>query len=459
MGKRKKKGKLKLIIIAVVIVAIVAVVVVMKNKQKPTGTAVSLGKSLRGDITSVVTATGKIYPEIEVKISSEVSGEIVDLPVTDGMIIEKGMLLVRVNPDTLEAQVKQQEAAFSATKANSAQAKAQMLKAELDLKRTENLFEKGFATQDELDNVKTGVEVAKASYDASVFRIKQQEMQLKEASDELGKATTFAPISGTITALNSELGDRVVGTGQFAGTEIMRLANLDNMEVRVDVAEAEIVDIKIGDKAKIEIDAFPDETFRGTVKEIANSAKTSRSGSQEQLTTFQVKVRLDDGDSRYRPGMTATADIETETKEGVVLVPLQSVTVRQRAEVQKQLNPKSKKGKGEKDDAKATTDRADTDSSDQTSEDESKGEKQDEDGKDEKDALQRVVFVVKDGKAVLTPVETGLSDNKHLEILSGLDEDLEIVTGSYGVLTRTLKHDSIVREKKFDKSKGKKGKK
>ncbi len=458
MAKRKKKGKLKWIIMMVVVLALAVVgLAIAKSKSGPKGVEVTVGTSTKGDITSIVTATGKIYPEVEVKISSEVAGEIVDLPVADGMIVSKGDMLVRVNPDTLEAQVKQQEAALSASKANAAQAKAQMLKAQLDLSRTQKMFEKGFATQEELDQMETSVEVASASHDAAMFRIQQQDMQLKEARDELNKATTYAPISGTITALNSELGDRVVGTGQFAGTEIMRLADLSNMEVRVDVSEAEIVDVKIGDKADIEIDAFPDEKFTGVVTEIANSAKTSGSGSQEQLTTFEVKVRLEVPDTRYRPGMTATADIKTKTSKDVVLVALQSVTVRQKDEVERQLHPKKK-------DAKEAGD-SKTEGEPPAKEETKKPESDSNGGNgkrgDMKDTTQRVVFVVKDGKAVLTPVETGIADNKNIEIKSGLKEDEKIVTGSYGVLTRTLKHDSEVIEKKSKDfgDRGPKGKK
>ncbi len=444
----------------IVVVAVVGLVIA-KSKSGPKGVEVTIGSSTKGDITSVVTATGKIYPEIEVKISSEVAGEIVELPVTDGMVVKKGDILVRVNPDTLEAQVKQQEAALSASKANAAQAKAQMLKAKLDLSRTEKMFEKGFATQEELDQVRTTVEVTIASHEASKFRIDQQDMQLKEATDELNKATTYAPNNGTITALNSELGDRVVGTGQFAGTEIMRLADLSNMEVRVDVSEAEIVNVKINDKADIEIDAFPDEKFVGVVTEIANSAKTSGSGSQEQLTTFEVKVRLEEPDTRYRPGMTATADIKTKTSKDVVLVPLQSVTVRPKDEIERQLHPKKKDGdKGDK--AEGETAEDETKTAEKKAEDADK-DKKGRGGKrgDIKDTTQRVVFVFKDGKVILTPVETGIADNKNIEITSGLDEDVKIVTGSYGVLTRTLKHESEVIEKKSKDfgARGPKGKK
>jgi HlyD family secretion protein len=445
MAKRKKKGKLKWIIILVVVLALaVAGMIIVKNKSGQKGTEVTVGESSRGNITSVVTATGKIFPVVEVRISSEVAGEIVELPVADGMVVQRGDVLVRVNPDTLEAQVKQQEAALSASKANAAQAKAQLLKAELDLSRTQNMFERGFATQQELDQTLTSVEVARASHEASVFRIEQQDMQLKEARDSLNKATTYAPISGTITALNSELGDRVVGTGQFAGTEIMRLADLTDMEVRVDVSEAEIVDVKINDQADIEIDAFPNEKFTGVVTVIANSAKTSGSGSQEQLTTFQVRIRLEKPDARYRPGMTATADIKTKTAENVVLVPLQSVTVRPRDEVRRQLNPSQTDTPAEaKPDATQTRTGA-------PQEGRGSGERGGPGGGGRpggRDSTQRIVFMVQDGKAIMTPVETGIADSRNIEITSGLEENVKIVTGSYGVLTRTLKHESAITEK------------
>ena len=409
----KKKKKKKWLYLSILLIGTLGIVLFYKDRSKEEGITVLSGKSTLGDITRVVTATGKIFPEIEVRISSEVAGEIIDIPVKDGMKVKKGDLLVRVNPDTLEAQVKQQEAAFNATKANAAQAKAQLLKAQLDMKRIQNLYDKGYSTEDTLDQTKTSLEIAKASHEASLFRIKQQEMQLREANDELSKASTFSPIEGTIIALNSEVGDRVVGTGQFAGTEIMKLANLNHMEVRVDVSEAEIVDVKIGNQAEIEVDALPGEKFAGIVKEIANSANTSGGGSQEQLTTFEVKVKMVNIDARYRPGMTATADIKTTTVNNVVKVPLQAVTVRKTDEVKNQL--------GNTIDSSILSN----------------------------DNLQRVVFVLKDNKVILTPVKTGLADNRFIEIQQGLSAGQEIVTGSYGVLTRVLKNGTEVSKNEF----------
>ncbi len=430
MAKRKRKGKLKWIIIIVIILGIAGFITYKEMNKKPEGIEVTTGKSSRGDITSIVTATGKIFPEVEVKITSEVSGEIIQLPVVDGMGVGKGDLLVAVNPEILEARVKQQEASLSAQKASAAEARAQLLKAELDLKRTQSLFDQGFATQDELDRDSTNLEISKARLEAANYRIEQSEMQLQETQENLDNASTYAPMDGTITALNLEIGDRVSGTGQFSqGTEIMRVADLTTMEVRVDVSEAEIVDVKVGDLAEIEIDALPDETFNGTVTEIANSARTNRN-NQEQLTTFQVKVRLDDPDSRYRPGMTATADIKTKTVEDAILVPLQAVTVRPKSEVRKQL--KSENGENE--------------DSEEDKEEEPE-ENNNNNGEPERDELQRLVFIVKDGKSIMTLVETGIADKRNIEITDGLEADTKIVTGSYGVLTRRLRHNSDIQEK------------
>lgn len=379
----------------------------------------------RGDITSTVTATGTVQPEVEVVITSEVPGEIIELPVKDGDSVSKGDLLVRVNPDTLEAQVKQQEAALASTRSSAAQRRAEMLQAELDFKRLQDLFEKGFTTQDELDQAKTRVEVASAAHESAKFQIQRQEMQLKEANDQLAKASLYSPIDGTVVSLASELGDRVVGTGQFAGTEIMRVADLGNMEVNVDVSEADIVNIEIGDTAKIEVDAIADEELRGTVTEIANSAVTTNARSQEQLTTFSVIVKLDTPASRLRPGMSATADIETDTVTGVIKIPLGSVVVRSKNEVE-----------GKKDDTK-----------NDTKEDQKDWGGDNGDGKRKKDERVRVVFVDQDGIAKIRKVETGIADRDSIEIKSGLNDDERIITGSYSALTRELKDGSPIKER------------
>lgn len=414
----KKKSSLKKWLFIAIFLIIAAAVAIVGMRSGETGIEVTVKPVKRGDITSVVTAAGKIQPEVEVVISSEVPGEIIELPVTDGASVAKGDLLVRVNPDTLEAQVKQQEAGLAATRAGSAQQRAQMLQAELDLKRIEDLFEKGFATTDEREQARTRLEIAKASHESSLFQIQRQEMQLKEATDQLAKASLYSPISGTVVRLNSELGDRVVGTGQFAGTEIMSVADLSNMEVQVDVSEADIVNVEIGDLATVEVDALPEETISGTVTEIANSALTSDQRSQEQLTTFAVRIRLNDPNQRLRPGMTATADIETDTVTDVVRAPLGAVVVRPRREVEKDK----------------------TDGPEEAVEESGEVESEEK----QKDDRVRVVFIADGGKARLRQVETGIADRDFIEIQSGLESGEKIITGSYRALTRDLENESDI---------------
>jgi HlyD family secretion protein len=427
MSKKKKSARKWIFLGLFVIIA--AVVIALGMRQGDDGIEVTLESVERGDITSIVTATGRVQPEVEVVISSEVPGEIIALPVRDGDRVERGDLLARVNPDTLEAQVKQQEAALASTRASSAQRRAEMLQAELDLQRARDLFDRGFATQEELDQASTRLEVARAALESANFQIQRQEMQLKEANDLLAKASLYAPISGTVVSLSSELGDRVVGTGQFAGTTIMRIADLSNMEVQVDVSEADIINVDIGQQALVEVDALPDTEIRGAVTEIANSAATSGNRSQEQLTTFAVRIRLKDAGQRLRPGMTATADIETETVTDVVRAPLGSVVVRPRREVEG-------RPEGEEPDA-AESENGEAAESDSNRRN---GEK--------KDDRVRVVFVAGDGKAILRQVETGIADRDFIEIRSGLEAGESIITGSYRALTRELEDGSAITERK-----------
>jgi len=419
----KKKSRKKWYVLAAVIAAVaVAAVAAMRDRTKPI--EVTVRKAGRGDITAMVTATGRVQPEVEVVISSEVPGEIIELPLRDGDPVRRGDLLVRVNPDTLEAQVKQQEAGLSSTRASAAQRRAEMLQAELDLRRIGDLSAKGFTTQDELDQARTRLEVNRAAHESALHQIERQEMQLKEARDQLAKASIYSPITGTVVRLNSEIGDRVVGTGQFAGTEILRVADLSNMEVRVDVSEADIVNVAIGQTATVEIDALPDTRFTGTVTQIANSAVTSGDRSQEQLTTFQVRIRLDEPGDRLRPGMTATADIETRSVTDVVKVPLGSVVVRPKREVEGRADNGAEAEPAGRRDADPGADGADP--------------------QRRRDTRVRVVFVADGAAARLRTVETGIADRDHIEIRSGVAPGEEIITGSYRALTRELKDGSAI---------------
>lgn len=429
---RKKKRSFKKWILLTVFLVLAAGGAYLGLKKGDTSIEVTVRTVTRGEITSMVTATGTIRPEVEVAITSEVPGEIVELPVRDGHKVQRGDLLVKVNPDTLEAQVKQQEAGLASTRASSAQRKAELLQAELDLKRLEDLHAKGFATQDGLEQSQTRLEIAKSAFESAGFNIERQEMQLKEANDQLAKASLFAPIDGTVVLLKSEIGDRVVGTGQFAGTEIMRVADLSSMEVRVDVSEADIVNITIGQEATVEVDALPDASLRGLVTEIANSAETTGQRSQEQLTTFAVKIRLDQVDERLRPGMTATADIRTNSVKDAVMAPLGSVVVRPRREVEGDPAAGDANGGDRAATRPANADRPSGQGG------RSAGPRRGED-------RVRVVFVSDGQVAQLRRVETGIADRDFMEIKSGLEEGEQVITGSYQALTRELKDASAIK--------------
>jgi HlyD family secretion protein len=419
MSRRKPSWKKRILLALAALAAVAGALAFLRRGDEAVEVTVKAVK--RGDITSVVTATGRIQPKVEVVISSEVPGEIVELPVRDGDRVEKGQLLVRVNPDTLEAQVKQQEAGLAASRAESARQRAEMLKAELDFKRSTELAGKGFATRDELDQARTRLEMARAAHEASLHQIERQEMQLREARDQLAKASIFSPIAGTVVRLDSEIGDRVVGTGQFEGTEIMRVADLSAMEAEVEVSEADIVKVGIGDAATVEVDALPDEPVPGAVTEIANSALTTDPRNQEQQTTFTVRIDLEKLDARLRPGMTATAEIETDTVREVVKAPLGSVVVRPRKEVEALENgggPDDGDGGAEAGEAGA----------------EGRG----------KDGRVRVVFLEDGDRARLRRVETGIADRDFIEIVDGLAEGERIITGSYRALTRELQDGSRI---------------
>ena len=285
-------------------------------------------KALRKTIVQTVSATGKVQPETEVKISPEVAGEITDLPVEDGMLVKKGDLLLRIKPDSYKALLEQQEAAISSAKATNLQQKATMMKTEQDIKRADDMFAKKTISIQEYNTAQAAPIVAKNTFESSVHEIERAQAGSSQARDQLSKTTIYSPIDGTVTILNSKLGERVVATNQFAGTEVMRVADLGHMEARVDVNENDVVNVKVGDKANVKIDAYGDRKFHGTVYQIANTGKTTGTGTQEEVTNFEVKIRIDDHDVTLKPGLSCTADIETNMVKDVVAVPMQAVTIR-----------------------------------------------------------------------------------------------------------------------------------
>lgn len=400
---------------------------------------VELSKVAQTTIVETVSATGKIQPEIEVKISSEVSGEIIALPIKEGQQVKKGDLLVRINPDLYESGVNRSVASMSTTKAGLSQADAQVKEAKANYDRNQKLFEKGVISKAEWDRIVSAYEVAVANKQSAYYQVKSASATVTEANDNLRRTTIYAPADGTISLLNVELGERVLGTQQMAGTEILRIANLNNMEVEVDVNENDIVKVSIGDSAKIEVDAYLKREFKGIVTSISNSASSTLTA--DQVTNFKVKVRIlkesyqdllegkPDNFSPFRPGMTATVDIITKRKENIMAVPISAVVVKDdttsvKKDVVAELEKKEKEQKG-------TAPKS--------------------------DKKYECVFVKVGDKAKLRVVKTGIQDDTNIEIISGLKPGEEIIIGPYTTVSKDLVSNDKVRvETEKDKKETKK---
>jgi HlyD family secretion protein len=315
-----------------------------------------------------------------------------------------------------------------------------MLKAEQDFRRAEELFNKKLISIQEYNAAQASFDVAKNTYESSLHEIERAQAASSQARDQLSKTTIYSPIDGTVTILNSKLGERVVATAQFAGTEVMRVADLDHMEARVDVNENDVVNVKVGDKAKVKIDAYGERKFQGTVHQIANTGKTTGAGTQEEVTNFEVKVGIDEHDVLLKPGLSCTADIETNTAKDVVAVPMQAVTIRTG---DTNLSPEEIEKKKQK---AAQRDKGDN-NADFVNE---KLEKQTQ--KQEREKLSKVVFLKQGRKAQLMRVTTGISDDTYTEIKSGLQPGDEVISGSYSAISRKLKDGAkVVYEKESNK--------
>jgi HlyD family secretion protein len=404
--------------------------IALSKREKPI--PVTTEKAVRKTILQTVSATGKIQPETEVKISPEVAGEIIELPVEDGMKVKKGDLLVKIKPDSYKALLEQQEAAISSAKATNLQQKATMLKTEQDLKRADTMYAKNTISIQEYNAAQAAADVAKNTYESSLHEIERAEAGSSQARDQLSKTTVYSPIDGTVTILNSKLGERIVATGQFAGTEVMRVADLNHMEARVDVNENDVVNVKVGDKANIKIDAYADRKFHGTVYQIANTGTTTGTGTQEEVTNFQVKVRIDDHGVTLKPGLSCTADVETNMVKDAVAVPMQAVTIRtgesnlSPEEIEKRKLKASARDKGDN-------------NADYVNEKQEKAAQ-----KEEREKLVKVVFLKKGGKAQSVKVTTGISDDTYMEIKTGVQPGDEVISGSYSAISRKLKDGAKV---------------
>lgn len=376
-------------------------------------------------IVEKVSATGKIQPEIEVKISSEVSGEIIELPFKEGQQVKKGELLVKVNPDLIQSAVSRSQAGYQNVKAGLEQAEASLREAKLSYDRNKQLFEKGIISKADWDKAVSGYEIAQATKQSAYYNVQSAGATVNEAMDNLNRTTIYAPMSGTISKLDVELGERVVGTQQMAGTEILRVANLNNMEVEIDVNENDIVKVRIGDSTIVEVDAYLKKEFKGVVTEIANSAAGTLTA--DQVTNFKVKVRIIEESyadlmkdrpetySPFRPGMTATVDILTNQRKNAVSVPISAIVIKTDTSSTKKAYTKS----------------------DKSSNKPKMGEEQ----------KFECVFVTNNGVAKLRVVKTGIQDDSKIEIISGLKEGDKIITGPYNVVSKTLNSGDKVEQR------------
>src|ERR1700720_1279017 len=426
-ARRKKQiicGSIGLIVLCIVASKI------WSKREKPI--PVTTEKAIRKTILQTVSATGKVQPETEVKISPEVAGEIIDLPVADGMGVKKGDLLVRIKPDSYKALLEQQEAAISSAKATNLQQKATMMKPEHELKRAEDMYAKKTISIQEYNNAQAASDVAKNTYESSLHEIERAQAGSSQARDQLSKTTVYSPINGTVTILNSKLGERIVATGQFAGTEVMRVADLSRMQAVIDVNENDVPNVKIDDKANVKIDAYGDRKFKGTVAQIGNTGKTTGSGTQEEVTNFEVKINLEREDVLLRPGLSCTADIETNMVKDAVAVPMQAVTIRTG---DSNLSPEEIEKKKMKSAAREKGDN----SAELTNERQEKAVQ-----REEREKLAKVVFLKRGGKAQSVKVTTGISDDTYMEIKTGVQPGDEVISGSYSAISRKLKDGAKV---------------
>jgi len=432
-GPQKKKSQRTLfIILGVVVVLLIIAAVVAAKRQGEKATPVTVEKAVVRTITHLVTATGKVQPEVEVKISPEVAGELIEIPVIEGQSVKKGDLLVRIKPDFYQAALEQQEASLASAKATSVLSRARLTKAEHDFKQAQELYGKQLVSNADFVAATANLDVAKADFDSSLAQIRRTEGSVSQSRDSLAKTTIYSPVAGSISSLSSEVGERVVGTGSFAGTEIMRLANLDNMEVRVKVNENDIINVKLGDHTIVTVDAFPGRKFAGVVNEISSSAITigaqsAATSASDEVTNFLVKISIKAPEAKLRPGMSATVDIETQTVTNVISVPIQSVTVR----------AASGKTSEELQLAKAK------DAKERSGNDLEVANERDE-ARRSREQLDRVVFIKTGDTVKQHKVETGIADNTSIEIKSGVKAGDEVVAGSYAAISRKLKDGSKV---------------
>lgn len=405
-----KNNKILKILLPVVLLLIIFAAVGKKKGWfgKEVTVKVAIEQVKKTPIVEAVTANGKIQPEKEVKISPDVSGEIVELLVKEGDFVQKGVLLFKIKPEIYVSARERAAAAVNSSKARQAQVEAQMIQAELSYDRSKKLFEENTISKSDFEQAESQYKVAKAEKESALYSVKSAEASLREANENLVKTTVYSPMTGTISSLSVELGERVIGATMMTGTEVLRVADLNRMEVVVEVNENDIIRVKLGDTADVEVDAYLDRAFKGVVTEIANSAKTTTITS-DQVTNFEVRILIlresyedlvsEKNPSPFRPGMSASVDIFTSRKADILTVPIQAVTTRT-------------------DTTKAETAGA--------------------------EEIRTLVFV-SDGKyALARDVKTGIQDNVNIEIVSGLAEGDTVIVQPFSAISKKLSDSTLI---------------
>jgi HlyD family secretion protein len=427
--KQKNKKRRRILLIGVLILTLGSVGAFLGFKKRDKVIVIQTEKVGRRDITELVVANGRIQPVIQVVIQPEVSGEIIDLPVKEGQAVKKGDLLVKIKPDNYIASRNSALAAYKSGLAGQNLAKANEDKAELEYARYDQLHKNNLVSDSQFLEAKTSLEVAKASFDTAMHQAEQAKATLARVEDDLSKTTILSPIDGTVTKLRSEKGERVVGTAMMAGTEVLTVADLNNMEARVDIGEIDVVLIKPGQKTRLEVEAFHDKKFNGIVTEIANAAKglasnqqqqQSSNNQQQEATKFEVKILLTEKE-QFRPGMSVSAEIETRSRTNVLSVPIMAVTTRLPKNSPSKKDEKDKKPDEPVMPAKLAK-------------------------KEEGPKPSEVVFLLNGDLAKVAKVKTGISDDSYMEITEGLHEGEEIISGGYAAISRQLEDGKKIKK-------------
>ncbi len=426
--KPKRKKKIKWIIGGVVIIIILMISLCGK---KDLSISVQTEKVTKRNITQIVTATGKIEPVNKVVITPEVTGEIVDLPVKEGDTVEKGQLLIKIKADTYIAQKDRAIANLNSSRANLKTKRIELDYAKTEFERVTRLFKSGIYNQQQVDKAQSDLSTASAQYDSLQAAVSQAEASLKESDESLKKTAIYSPMQGTVTQLNVKLGERVLGSGFSQGTNIMTVSDLTKMEATVEVDENDVILVSVGDHSRIEIDAFKNKQFNGTVSQIGNSAKIKGEGTQDVNVNFEIKIALDKAGENVLPGMSCNADIETDTRTGVLAVPIISVTARSLGMQGSGPSP-NMGGDGEEGVQAVQKVRA-------------------------HNKPQEIVFIAVGQVAKSKTVKTGISDDSYIEILEGLKEGDEVISSPYKAISKELSDGSkilIPKEKPTEKKPG-----